>query len=79
MLAPVGRWQKNKDIHWYGKEGGAGGDDAEARAQAKKEELRRVKEAEEDALSVALSVLFYHALAALQLIARQQRFHPCEP
>ncbi|RDX55234.1 hypothetical protein OH76DRAFT_1339605 [Lentinus brumalis] len=47
--APTGRWQKNKDIHWYTREGPQG--DAERR-----EEIRRIKEAEAEALAAALYV-----------------------
>ena len=48
----MGRWQKNKDLNWYAK-----GDDSAAAlsaAEARKEEIRRIKEAEESALSEAL-------------------------
>lgn len=48
----VGRWQKNKDLNWYAK-----GDTSAAAlsaAEARKEEIRRIKEAEESALSEAL-------------------------
>ncbi|CAF9906617.1 MAG: hypothetical protein ALECFALPRED_002463 [Alectoria fallacina] len=48
LMAPVGRWQKNKDLNWYAK-----GDTTSA-AEARKEEIRRIKEAEESALSEAL-------------------------
>lgn len=48
----MGRWQKNKDLNWYAK------DDTSAAAlsatEARKEEIRRIKEAEESALSEAL-------------------------
>ncbi|CAK9781161.1 unnamed protein product [Cutaneotrichosporon oleaginosum] len=49
--APIGRWQANKDIHWYqrDKEG-----DAEAEAARKREEIRKIKEQEEEALAAAL-------------------------
>ncbi|KNZ55727.1 uncharacterized protein VP01_25g9 [Puccinia sorghi] len=52
ILAPVGRWQKNKDITWYNKEGKAVNEDEIQRA--KREEIQRIKAAEEDALSAAL-------------------------
>ncbi|PBK75446.1 hypothetical protein ARMSODRAFT_949679 [Armillaria solidipes] len=45
--APTGRWQKNKDVHWYSREL----EDSEAE---RLEEIRKVKEAEAEALSVAL-------------------------
>ncbi|KAF8528388.1 kinase phosphorylation protein-domain-containing protein [Hysterangium stoloniferum] len=45
--APTGRWQKNKDVHWYNRDMNAG----EAERQ---EEIRKIKEAEAEALSVAL-------------------------
>ncbi|KAL9117497.1 MAG: hypothetical protein Q9187_005964 [Circinaria calcarea] len=52
LMAPVGRWQKNKDLSWYAK-----GDDSQAAqdaAKARAEEIKRIKEAEQDALSAAL-------------------------
>ncbi|KAK6428658.1 hypothetical protein LTR95_015197 [Oleoguttula sp. CCFEE 5521] len=59
LMAPVGRWQKGKDLNWYAK-----ADDAdktpEERAElariARKEELQKVKEAEEDAMAKALGL-----------------------
>ncbi|EIM80984.1 uncharacterized protein STEHIDRAFT_172052 [Stereum hirsutum FP-91666 SS1] len=45
--APTGRWQKNKDVHWYNREGGQ--TDAE-----REEEIRAIKEKEAEALSLAL-------------------------
>lgn len=50
--APQGRWQKNKDIHWYARDKGE--EDPEIAAKKKREEIRKLREAEEDALSVAL-------------------------
>ncbi|KAL9602833.1 MAG: hypothetical protein Q9219_001528 [cf. Caloplaca sp. 3 TL-2023] len=52
LMAPVGRWQKNRDLSWYAK-----GDTSQAAtdaATARAEEIRRIKEAEQDALSEAL-------------------------
>lgn len=51
-LPAVGRWQKNKDLSWYAK--GDTSTAALSAAEARKEEIRRIKEAEESALSEAL-------------------------
>lgn len=51
MFAPKGRWQNGKDLNWYSKQDDGGDAEAERR-----EEIRLIKEAEEDALSVALYV-----------------------
>jgi len=50
-VTAVGRWQQNRDLSWYAK-----GDESSAlsAAEARKEEIRRVKEAEQNALSEAL-------------------------
>ena len=55
LMAPVGRWQANRDLNWYAK---GDGDAASATAEqdARREEIRRIKEAEEDALSAALGL-----------------------
>ncbi|KAI5820113.1 kinase phosphorylation protein-domain-containing protein [Pyronema omphalodes] len=50
LMAPVGRWQRGKDLTWYSK---AGSGDADAE-EKRKEEIRRIKEAEQDALAAAL-------------------------
>ena len=52
LFLAVGRWQKGRDLNWY-----ASTDESPAAisaAEARKEELRRIKEAEQDALSEAL-------------------------
>ncbi|KAI0249636.1 kinase phosphorylation protein-domain-containing protein [Lactifluus subvellereus] len=59
--APTGRWQKNKDIHWYNR-------DTSGSAQERAEEIRKVKEAEAEALSVALYASFIIPFPSLTLI-----------
>lgn len=48
IKAPVGRWQKGKDIHWYASEKDG------AHPNAKNEEFQKAKELEEKALMAAL-------------------------
>lgn len=50
LQAPVGRWQNGKDLTWYNKDR----NDSDAAERERQEELRKVKEAEEDALAQAL-------------------------
>ncbi|KAF4571412.1 hypothetical protein EYR36_008741 [Pleurotus pulmonarius] len=45
--APTGRWQKNKDIHWYNR-------DQTQTASERAEEIRKIKAAEEEAIAAAL-------------------------
>ncbi|KAH9858988.1 kinase phosphorylation domain-containing protein [Lenzites betulinus] len=47
--APTGRWQKNKDIHWYSR-------DHEETEAERLEEIRKIKEAEAEAIAAALYV-----------------------
>lgn len=57
LMAPVGRWQKGRDLNWYAKGDGdeEGGETAaEKAARERKEEIKRIKEAEHDALARAL-------------------------
>src|SRR5277367_3725155 len=57
LMAPVGRWQKGKDLNWYAKadaDAGDGEDPAEKAARERREEIKRIKEAEQDALARAL-------------------------
>ncbi|KAF2836977.1 hypothetical protein M501DRAFT_913607, partial [Patellaria atrata CBS 101060] len=53
LMAPVGRWQKNRDLSWYAK---SGDNSAQSEADKRKEEIRRIKEAEEDAMAAALGL-----------------------
>ncbi|ERF70102.1 hypothetical protein EPUS_00289 [Endocarpon pusillum Z07020] len=57
LMAPVGRWQKGRDLNWYAK-GNADEEAGETVAQKaereRKEEIKRIKEAEQDALARAL-------------------------
>ncbi|RVX71081.1 hypothetical protein B0A52_03447 [Exophiala mesophila] len=63
LMAPVGRWQKGRDLNWYAKGDGDNKVDGESQedpaaraARERKEEIRKVKEAEEDALARALGL-----------------------
>ncbi|KAL8656191.1 MAG: hypothetical protein Q9226_002748 [Calogaya cf. arnoldii] len=70
LMAPVGRWQKNKDLSWYAK-----GDDSQAAtdaANARAEEIRRIKEAEQDALSEALGYPVQPRLRDSQLAGQKE-------
>ncbi|OJD24440.1 hypothetical protein ACJ73_04195, partial [Blastomyces percursus] len=60
LMAPVGRWQQNRDLSWYAK----GDDDpkvtpeeaAAKRRTEREEEIKRIKEAEQEALARALGL-----------------------
>lgn len=51
LMAPVGRWQKGKDLSWYSR-------DKKGEPLTKEDELAAVKAAEHEALMVALYVYF---------------------
>lgn len=51
-MAPVGRWQKGKDLNWYAKNDNSPA--ALSATEARKAEITKIKEAEESALSEAL-------------------------
>ncbi|CCG84926.1 protein of unknown function [Taphrina deformans PYCC 5710] len=52
LKAPVGRWQHNKDLEWFNK----AGESEESKNSARLEELRVLKQAEEEALAAAMGI-----------------------
>ncbi|EED19285.1 conserved hypothetical protein [Talaromyces stipitatus ATCC 10500] len=52
IMAPVGRWQQGRDLNWYAKNN----QDSDAAKQEHEEEIRRIKEAEQDAMALALGL-----------------------
>ncbi|KAL3838175.1 hypothetical protein ACJIZ3_022766 [Penstemon smallii] len=52
IKAPVGRWQKGKDLHWYARDKKSDGSNSDAM----KEEIKRIKEEEEQAMREALGL-----------------------
>jgi len=66
LMAPVGRWQKGKDLNWYANKNTDGTEMSEE--DARKEEIRRVKQAEEVALAKALGIELPEANANMTVL-----------
>jgi hypothetical protein len=60
LMAPVGRWQKGRDLNWYAnsqKDDAHEGESAEDQAARQRaEEIKKIKEAEQDAMARALGL-----------------------
>ncbi|KAI0166801.1 kinase phosphorylation protein-domain-containing protein [Hypoxylon sp. FL1284] len=60
LKAPVGRWAKGRDLTWYANSDATGASatetEQEREERERKEELKRIKEAEENALARALGL-----------------------
>ncbi|KAL8731394.1 MAG: hypothetical protein Q9181_004332 [Wetmoreana brouardii] len=70
LMAPVGRWQKNRDLSWYAK--GDASQAATDAANARAEEIKRIKEAEQDALSEALGFPVQPRLKDAQIAGQKE-------